>query len=337
MRKLILLLLSGAIIFTIVGCSSADKEVIKHDYLFKGENENWQAEYHIDATEVFYKEDGILKYDNDAEKKLTVSYKKDIVDLASVKLIEISYKSRTGGGTISEEYSGDNFLEKGIFVIKTEGHGGALEKQDDIIKVEITLDGKVETIELMTDHFQALRGEYFDFAIENRLDYLPVFERGQAPTDSAEYLFYAFMINLENWGEDKGIMTKEYVEEIIQAYFQVENITHSSLRKGWDFDGEKYIAIPGGVNEEPIYVLREYYTFDHEERTVHHLTMDYCNFVDISSGIKGGIIPNEEDMIKIREDILAGDLSSLQVLRTEKFSYYLEDDQVVFLSHTLKE
>lgn len=334
MRKLFVFLITVAMMMTIGGCSSSDKKVIKHDYLFKGENENWQAEYHLDATEVFYREDGILKYDNEAEKKLTISYKKDIAELASVKEVEISYKTRTGGGYLSEEYSGDDFLEKGTFVLKSGGKGGALENKEDIIKVEINLDGKVETIELVTDYFQGLREKYFDFAIEHRLDYLPVFEKNQAPTDSAEYLFYAFMINFDNWGENKGIMTKEYVEEIIQTYFKVENITHSPLHKGWDYDGEKYIAIPGGVNEEPIYVLREYYTSDQKDRTIYHLTMDYCIFVD-KDGV--GIIPSEEDLEKIRENILAGDLSKLQVLRSEEFSYYLDNNQVVFLSHTLKE
>lgn len=334
MRKLFVFLITVAMMMTIGGCSSSDKKVIKHDYLFKGENENWQAEYHLDATEVFYREDGILKYDNEAEKKLTISYKKDIAELASVKEVEISYKTRTGGGYLSEEYSGDDFLEKGTFVLKSRGKGGALEKQDDIIKVEINLDGEVETIELITDHFQGLREKYFDFAIEHRLDYLPVFEKNQAPTDSADYLFYAFMINFENWGENKGIMTKEYVEDIIQTYFKIENITHSSLRKGWDYDGEKYIAIPGGVNEEPIYVLREYYTSDQKDRTVYHLTMDYCIFIDQDGK---GIIPSQEDLINIRKDILSGDLSTLQTLQTDKFSYYLDGDQVVFLSHTIEE
>lgn len=333
MRKLILLLLSVAIIFTIVSCS-ADKEVTKHQYTFQGENEDWTSQFNVDGKEVFYKEDGVLKYDSEAEKLFTLKYKHDLADLASIKSIKVSYKHRAGGGSFSETYNDEDTERKGTFTMKSGGKGGTIVKENEVIQVEINIDGETQKMDLITPAFQRLRGEYFDFAIENRLDYLPIFERGQAPTDTAPYLFYAFMINFANWGEDKGIMTKEYVEEVVEKYFKVENITHSSLRKGWAFDGEKYFAIPGGINEEPIYVLKEYYTFDNGERIVYHLTLDYCNYLDVSRGVEGAIIPSEEDMIKIREDILAGDLSTLQVLRTEKFSYYLEDNQVVFLSHT---
>jgi hypothetical protein len=48
-----------------------------------------------------------------------------------------------------------------------------------------------------SNDIQALREEYFEFGIENRLDYVPLFDEGKAPASSAEYLFYAFAINLE--------------------------------------------------------------------------------------------------------------------------------------------
>ncbi len=38
---------------------------------------------------------------------------------------------------------------------------------------------------------QALREEYFEFAIKNRLDYVPIFEDGKAPSSSTEYLLFA--------------------------------------------------------------------------------------------------------------------------------------------------
>lgn len=330
MKKLILFLLSLAIIFTIVGCSS-DKEVTKHQYAFQGENEDWAGQFNVDGREVFYKEDGVLKHESEVENLFTLNYKQDVADLASIKEISISYQTQGKGGTLKEVYSDEDTERRRTFTMRSGSKGGSIVKEDKIIQVEINIDGEIQRMELITPAFQELREKYLDFAIEHRLDYLPVFARGQAPTDSAEYLFYAFMINFENWGEDKGIMSKEYVEEIIQAYFRVENITHSSLRKGWDFDGKKYIAIPGGVNEEPIYVLREYSTFDQDGHTIYNITMDYCLFVDKDGA---GIIPDPVDLVKIREGILSGDLSKLQVLRTEKFSYYLDNNQVVFLSHS---
>ncbi|MFZ7103765.1 MAG: hypothetical protein ACOWWO_14070 [Peptococcaceae bacterium] len=188
------------------------------------------------------------------------------------------------------------------------------------------VDGEGEA-NSQSSNMQKLRAEYFAFGRENRLDYVPLFEEGKAPADSAEYLFYAFAINLDNWGDDKGIMTREYVEEVINSHFEVKNIIHSSLRKGWDYDGEKYIAVPQGIKEKPIYALQELTTQVQDDRTVYDIILDECNF--------GDVIPNEEDMVKIHASIVAGDLSALNVLRTERFKYYLDkNDTVVFLSHT---
>lgn len=188
------------------------------------------------------------------------------------------------------------------------------------------VDGEGES-NIQSSNIQKLRGDYFDFGIENRLDYVPMFEEGKAPSNSAEYLFYAFAINLDNWGDDKGTMTRDYVEQVINSHFEVKNIIHSSLRKGWDYDGEKYIAVPQGIKEKPIYVLQKLTTYVQDDRTVYDIILDECSF--------GGVIPSEEDMVKIHESIVAGDFSALEVLRTECFKYYLDENgKVVFLSHT---
>lgn len=176
---------------------------------------------------------------------------------------------------------------------------------------------------------QALREEYFEFAIKNRLDYVPIFDEGKAPTSSAEYLLFAFAINLENWGDYKGIMTRDYVEWVILTHFKVENITHVSLPRVWDYDGDKYIAIPGSIQEKPIYVLKEYNTHIQSGQTIYEIILDNCSF--------GDVIPKDQDMANIKASIISGDLSSLTVLHTEYFKYYLDQTtgSAVFLSHTL--
>ena len=61
-----------------------------------------------------------------------------------------------------------------------------------------------------SDKMSDLRGEYFDFAQKYRLDYIPYFD-DSAPKDSSEYLMWAFAVNLDNWGEDKGTMRAQYI------------------------------------------------------------------------------------------------------------------------------
>ena len=81
--KFILIVL---VMFIVAGCSN--KEVIKHNYTFKGENELWTAEYKVNGTGTFSKKDGKTHYQSNSNSTLTVSYKKDITELSSVKHIE---------------------------------------------------------------------------------------------------------------------------------------------------------------------------------------------------------------------------------------------------------
>ncbi len=149
-----------------------------------------------------------------------------------------------------------------------------------------------------------LRRFYFDFARQYRLDYVPYFRRGEAPTDSAEYLYFAFAINLENWGEEKGRMTKEYVDETVFSYFDVGGLFHHSQRKSWDYDGAVYTAWPEGIKPLPICSLVSYRTWDENGVQLYEVTLDFC---DPSSEADKEV---DEDALK--ERLAGGDLSSLE-------------------------
>jgi len=177
-----------------------------------------------------------------------------------------------------------------------------------------------------------LRRFYFDFARQYRLDYIPYFQRGQAPTDSAEYLYFAFAVNLENWGEEKGRMSKEYVEETAFSYFNVSGLFHHSQRKSWDYDGAVYTAWPEGIKSLPICSLAGFRTWDENGTQLCEITLDFCN---PSSEMDEG----EEDG-EMRERLSGGDLSGLTVTSRETFVYvrsHLNFDRPLFLSHSIAE
>jgi hypothetical protein len=161
---------------------------------------------------------------------------------------------------------------------------------------------------------------------------MPYFTKGNAPTVSSDYLYYAFAVNLDNWGDDKVTMTRAYVDDVIHTHFEVGDIAHQALPNGWDYDGENYTAVPMGINEAPIYGLSKLETQSENGRTVYTATLG-C-YMD-----NGGFIPTAEEMDGIRENIAAGDLSALTLVRTEKVSYYIsgETGEPVFLSHTLED
>lgn len=179
-----------------------------------------------------------------------------------------------------------------------------------------------------------LRAYYFDFARQYRLDYVPFYELGDAPTDSTEYLFFAFALNLDNWGEDKGIMSKEYVDETAMAYFGVTGLTHRSMWKGWDYDGERYTALPQGIKSLPICFLADYRTYEEGGTQRHEITLD---FLDYSHGMEA----TPEEDAAARELIAAGNLGSFKVISREAFVYRensnLNFGRPVFLAHTVVE
>ncbi len=144
MRKVNFIIIS-ILLLTTIGCSN--REVIRHHYVYTGENENWTAEYKVDGTGTFTKKDDKLEYKSNSEKKLTVTYKKDLSELSTVNHLEISYKSSAGAGKLTFDSEGDQINQKS-FILSGASSGGAIEDSEETIITTITLDGKTEIIEL---------------------------------------------------------------------------------------------------------------------------------------------------------------------------------------------
>jgi hypothetical protein len=134
------------LLLIITGCSK--KQVVNHNYTYKGENEFWAAEYNVNGEGTFTEKDGKTEYESISDTVLTVTYKKDLSGLSSVKHLEISYESSAGGGSLTESYDSNNPLDKKTYTLKSGGTGTAIENKDEIIKVNINVDGETQTIEL---------------------------------------------------------------------------------------------------------------------------------------------------------------------------------------------
>lgn len=143
MKKTTIILIA-ILLFLVAGCSN--KEVLKHNYTYKGENELWIAEYKVNGT-MFTEKDGKIDYESKSNTTLTITYKKDLSELYSVKHLEISYKSSVGGGKLNINFN-DNPPNKKTYTLKSSSTGGAIENKDELVKVSINLDGKIQIIEL---------------------------------------------------------------------------------------------------------------------------------------------------------------------------------------------
>lgn len=182
-------------------------------------------------------------------------------------------------------------------------------------------------------NFEALEAYYYQFAQTYRFDYVPEFAEGNPPTESPDYLMYAFAINLDNWGEQKGRMSKAYVDEVALSYFNQPGIAHMPVRKGWDFDGKTYSALPQGVNPEPVYFLRSCRSYRKAGQTYYEVVLDNCIRQE------GEFDPAALGLDTLQKLLNEYDRDSFYPIRREKFVYYISShmagEKPVFVSHEL--
>ena len=181
------------------------------------------------------------------------------------------------------------------------------------------------------------RGEYFDFAMDYRLDYIPYFALNEAPQTSDEYLMWVFTMNAEEIKSDDSYdrthMTKEYVEEMVEKHFKVTDLEHQSLIKTWNYEDGVYVSQIFSYNPLPVAILRELNEEEQDGKTIYSVTLDFCG--DVNNNDLGSYGPHYE---AFKEGIVAGDYTDLaeiglKVNKTESFKYYLENDEPVFIEH----
>lgn len=143
--KKVIIAVTAIVLLMLTGC--ANRQVVNHNYIYKGENECWIAEYKVNGTGIFTEKNHKTEYESNKNDILTVTYKKDLKELSSVKNLEISYESSAGGGRLNLSFDDKSPYEK-TYTLKSGGRGGAIEHKDETIKVSISLDGKTEIIEL---------------------------------------------------------------------------------------------------------------------------------------------------------------------------------------------
>ena len=170
---------------------------------------------------------------------------------------------------------------------------------------------------------EVARAQWADFADKWRLDYLPVFSRGTAPASTSEYLMWVFARNMDALKE-QGYMTKSYVETEIRAHFEVENLTHEGLTRTWNFDGETYTAVPGGVKDRPLARLDSVIRVNLGEEPQY--CVQYCL-------LGNGDLLDDAEWSRCRDAIVSGDAPDLSELWEFTLVFTIQDGEPVFLSH----
>ena len=235
-----------------------------------------------------------------------------------VIIIVIAGRMKELSGTIaaySTEQEETNVVQDDYIEETPVAESGANEQEEPKEESDLAPDGLgMPEPGFENKYLQDLQRWFFDFAREYRLDYMPYFTQDEgAPTDSGEYLYWAYAINLEHWGDNIGTMTKTYVEETVQQHFGVIPGQHRSHRKSWDFNTETeiYMAWPESLREKPYYLLNSI-EVDGDCYTVHAT----CYSV--------GYLPSEEDALRLKTQLLDGENTEMLPASEITVSFYLD-------------
>jgi len=125
--------------------NSGDTEA--YSYTYAGENDEWAAEYAITGAGEWTNKDDTLGYDGSYSTILTISFKKDLKELPSVRHLIISYKLKNGGGTQDETYD-EKSTVRSSYSQSSGSSGMYIYAKGDVFTVTINLDGAEQTIEL---------------------------------------------------------------------------------------------------------------------------------------------------------------------------------------------
>lgn len=204
---------------------------------------------------------------------------------------------------------------------------------------------------------------FFDLAIANRLDYVPEFKEGEAPAESTDYLYYAFILfDINEWKAGHNYLTKQYVEDVITSHFPVTKVIHSSSDREWTFDGKVYTVQPGSYNLEPLYSLKQVRSFKQNGKTIYDVVVEQYGFDEFGYiSLYDYELPAPEDNLTltkpmqyvvekkgeqikngdlkvwqaIREMITLGDTAKFRKNSTERLKFYFDEktNDIVFLEH----
>lgn len=139
-------------------------------------------------------------------------------------------------------------------------------------------------------------------------------------------LAYDLQEIMQDYCEQYGVpyMTKSYVETEIRAHFEVENLTHEGLTRTWNFDGETYTAVPGGVKDRPLARLDSVIRVNLGEEPQY--CVQYCL-------LGNGNLLDDAEWSRCRDAIVSGDAPDLSELRKFTLVFTMQDGEPVFLSH----
>ena len=123
-----------------------------------------------------------------------------------------------------------------------------------------------------------LKKFYIEFAMDNRIDFIPDFDekdyKTNNPVSTEEFLMLTYYMNKDNLSEDLS-MSAELVEKVMRENFGIEKVEHKSQFKGWTYIEEenKYTPYPEGTAEDGIFDVINFNSYKENDKKIYDVTL----------------------------------------------------------------
>jgi len=157
-----------------------------------------------------------------------------------------------------------------------------------------------------------LKEYYIDFAMDNRIDFIPDFDEntygGDRSVSSIDFLMLTYYLNRDNLPEDNS-MKAALVEQVMKEHFGIAKVEHESQFKGWTYlaEEDKYVPYPEGTAEEGLFDVVSFNSYSEKGKEIYEVVLREYRF----------------PFIYLKED-------PASVYRYEDYLEYANDDKNVY-------
>ncbi len=141
MKKRIILVIMVALI-AVVGYSW-NRDVIRHNLVYRGESDSWSAEYRVKGKWIFTEVDDRTEFDSYVDGVLIITYEQEVETAPKVEHLSIFYDLGPGSGHLREYH--DTIMKK---TYRIERRNSGVPTPYTVMTITVDMDGNVETFEL---------------------------------------------------------------------------------------------------------------------------------------------------------------------------------------------
>jgi len=276
------------------------KVILKHEFMHYKRRDLWYKLLLIIANGMHWfnpivylmvrKANRDLEYscDDDVVKNENMEYRKDY----SMTILKSMENSRATALSTYLSKSGENEKKrfKNVLDIKTKKKGifaliGILVLivvTGSIIVVKHSSNDNIDKrIEFLSESDR--KKYYIDFAMDNRIDFIPNFDESTYKADDSvsteDFLMLTYYMNKDKLPEDLT-MSAELVEKVMKEHFGIEKVEHKSQFKGWTYiEAEnKYTPYPEGTAEDGLFDVINFNAYKEDSKKIYDVTLREYRF-----------------------------------------------------------